>query len=156
MRAVLVVSVLTMTLTSCTGSPSAEKTPGPSPPVSSSTPQTTRSPAATVSLPCNRGAQKGVVVGAEHKIEGAVFGRPLVSPPARDHTNKILWVAKQPGRDDLMVSASLNGTDLQVQRRVEGGPGPSIINVPKAGCWTFSLNWGSNHDVVAVRYDPLR
>ena len=113
----------------------------------------TRGAAAQVSLPCDGGAQKRVVVGAEHKIEGAVFGRPLVSPPARDRSNKILWVAKHPGRDDLMVSASLNGTDLQVQRRVEGGPGPSIINVPRAGCWTFSLNWGSNHDVVAVRYD---
>ena len=154
MRAVLVVSVLTLALTSCTGSPSAQKTPGPSPPVSSSTPQPTRD-ATPVALPCNRGAQKRLVVGAEHKIEGAVFGRPLVSPPARHRHNKILWVAKQPGRDDLIVSAALNGTDIQVQRRVEGGPGPSIINVPKAGCWTFSLSWGSNHDVVAVRYDPL-
>ena len=154
MRAVLVVSVLTLALTSCTGSPSAQKTPGPSPPVSSSTPQPTRD-TTPVSLPCNRGAQKLVVVGAEHKIEGTLAGRPLMSPPARDHNNKILWAAKQAGRDDLMVSASLNGTDLQVQRRVDGGPGPSIINVPRAGCWTFSLTWGSHHDVVAVRYDPL-
>jgi hypothetical protein len=39
-----------------------------------------------------------------------------------------------------------------VQRRVQGGPGASIINMPRAGCWTFSLRWPGNHDVVAIRY----
>ncbi len=81
-----------------------------------------------------------------------MFGRPLLVPPAKDHTNKILWVDRKAGAADLLISASLNGSDLRVQRRVAGGPGPSIINVPKAGCWTFSLTWGDNHDVVAVRY----
>jgi hypothetical protein len=51
-----------------------------------------------------------------------------------------------------VIYASLNGDDLRVQRRVEGGPGPSIINVPEAGCWSFSLTWADNHDDVAVRY----
>ena len=75
-----------------------------------------------------------------------------MAPPARDHANKILWVAKNSAAGDMVISASLNGQDLRVQRRVEGGPGPSIINVPKAGCWTFSLTWPDNQDVVAVRY----
>jgi hypothetical protein len=80
----------------------------------------------------------------------------MMSPPARDHTNKILWIATQAGPGDLVISASLNGYDLRVQRRVEGGPGPSIVNVPKAGCWTFSLRWPDNRDLVAVRYKRSR
>jgi hypothetical protein len=150
MRVVLVVCFIALVLTSCTGPPVVEQAPDASAPSSVSS-ATTSGAARPVSLPCDGGAQKRVV-GAQHRIVGAVFGRPLMAPPARDHANKILWVAEQLSARDLVVAASLNGTDLRVQRRVEGGPGPSIINVPRAGCWTFSLRWGDNHDAVAVRY----
>ena len=146
MRPALALPVIGLVLTSCTGSPTTQKMPGPSAPVS-----VTPGTSAPVSLPCGSGAQKRVV-GARHLIRGEIFGRPLMAPPARDHTNKILWSARNSGEGDLIVTASLNGDDLRVRRRVAGGPGPSIINLPKAGCWTFVLRWPGSHDLVAVRY----
>ena len=144
------VPVIAVVLTSCTGSTVVQKPSDTSAPTAVSSSTTSRG-VAPVSLPCTGGVQKRVV-GTRHSIVGAVFGRPLMAPPAGDHANKILWVAKRAGAADLVVSASLNGTDLRVQRRVEGGPGPSIINMPEAGCWTFSLTWDDNRDAVAVRY----
>jgi hypothetical protein len=113
-------------------------------------------PRIPVSLPCSHGMQQRLV-GARHNITGEVFAPRLVSPPSRRYANKILWSSRQTGPADLLISASLNGTALQVERRVEGdltpGPSrPSTINVPKAGCWTFSLKWSNTSDLVAVRY----
>jgi len=34
----------------------------------------------------------------------------------------------------------------QVARRVGGGPGPSIINLPATGCWPFTLRWSDHTD----------
>ena len=151
MRAVAAVAVVALTLTSCTDSPEADPEPAPSAPVSVPTADAAPTRAEPVSLPCGKGAAS-IVVGARKKIEGLVAGRPLTSPRSRVRNNKILWVARPAGRGDLQISASLNGTDLQVLRHVEGGPGPSIINVPRAGCWTFAMTWADQHDLVAVRY----
>jgi hypothetical protein len=109
-----------------------------------------------VSLPCGRGAPRHLV-GARHHISGDVFGWPLRAPPDRDHANKILWRTRHSGGGDLFVAASLNGSTVRVHRHVEqsmsvGTAMPSIINVPQAGCWTFSLRWGHQRDLVAVRY----
>jgi hypothetical protein len=111
------------------------------------------------SLQCGGNPRR--LVGASRDIVGEVFAPRLMSPPSREYSNKILWTSDQQGSADLLLSASLNGTDLSVQRRVEGHltPGssrPSIINVPEAGCWTFSLRWGTASDVVAVRYSRPR
>jgi hypothetical protein len=38
-----------------------------------------------------------------------------------------------------MQGATSVGTP--VARRVPGGPGPSIIDLPAAGCWRFTLTW---------------
>jgi hypothetical protein len=98
----------------------------------------------------------------KHNIIGEVFAPRLVSPPSRQYANKILWTSEQTGGSaDLLITASLNGSSLHAERRVEGNmaPGssrPSIIDVPKAGCWTFSLRWGETGDVVAVRYSRSR
>ena len=165
MKAVLTGVLILLGCTSCTGSPTSgapERSTAPpevsvSPPVRTPDTAGSRTP---VSLPCPDGAQPRVVVGARHKIVGDVFGWPLVAPPARDHSNKILWRsrhAEAAGRADLHISASLNGSVLRIQRRVEGDltPGPfrpSIIDVPESGCWTLSLRWGHTRDTVAVRY----
>ncbi len=154
MRAFLAGFLTILALTSCTGSPDAptpDKKANPAPTDRVSTPEQSPGPAAPVSLSCG-GVEQALVVGTRQKITGEVFGRPLLVPPPRDHNNKILWRASQRGPGDLVISASLNGSDLRVQRLVEGGPGPSIINMPEAGCWTFSLKWPGHHDVVAVRY----
>ena len=87
-------------------------------------------------------------------ITGNIFGLPLTSPPSPDHNNKILWEARTDGAGALFITATLKGNGLTVRRRVENGPGPSIINMPEPGCWTFDLTWAAGHDVMAVRYDP--
>lgn len=48
----------------------------------------------------------------------------------------------------------LDGTAVgPVQRRtVGGGPGPSIIDMPTAGCWQFTLRWSGHTDTVDLPY----
>ncbi len=43
-----------------------------------------------------------------------------------------------------------------VSRIVQGGPGPSIINLPAAGCWRLALHWAGHSDSLDVRYAPNR
>ena len=151
MRATLASFVIVAALTSCSGSPGSRMPERPSPEATGQLSAETATPAAAVSLPCAPGVQ-ALITGERHNIVAEVFGRPLTSPPSGDHKNKILWRAKPTGPGDMVISASLNGSDLLVRRRVEGGPGPSIINLPEAGCWTFSLAWPGHHDLVAIRY----
>ena len=77
---------------------------------------------------------------------------PLVVPPAADRTNKILWVSRvgwTPGTS-LQIHATL--ADRTVTRTVDGGPGPSIIDLPAPGCWWLYLTWGNNYDHRDVGY----
>jgi hypothetical protein len=39
-----------------------------------------------------------------------------------------------------------------VSRVVPGGPGPSTINLPAAGCWRFTLTWRTGHDTLDLAY----
>jgi len=84
-------------------------------------------------------------------IVGVVFGDQLRVPPMAGRNNKILWVAKTWGLP-LKIHATLHGSSLAADREVAGGPGPSTIDMPKAGCWTFTLTWGANQDELAVPY----
>jgi hypothetical protein len=161
--------MLALVLTGCTDSTVAPRGSGAPPP---SEPRVTKpvtepdgvEPATPVreSLPCPAAVQRELV-GRRHGIVGHsfVWPKPLRSPPLPNRHNKILWQLQRPGRAadaaDLLISASLNGSATVVHRRVEGHltPGstrPSIVDVPEPGCWTFSLTWGRERDVVSVRY----
>jgi hypothetical protein len=94
------------------------------------------------------------VTGSKGNIVGVLFGS-LHAPPAADEGNKILWVATGTGGagdPDLKIHATLNGSDIAVDRVVTGGPGPSLIDVPKAGCWTFTLSWSGHQEQLALPY----
>src|SRR4051794_26645088 len=111
MRAVLMGFLLLVGLTACTGSgaPDAHVEPTRSTsPVAGPTPDAPGSAtrAAATSLPCPRGTPRRLV-GARHTIVGAVFAPRLVSPPARQYRNKVLWTSRQRGSADLLVSATL-------------------------------------------------
>jgi hypothetical protein len=43
-----------------------------------------------------------------------------------------------------------------VGRKVIGGPGPSIINLPTAGCWRFTLRWSGQLDTLDLTYAANR
>jgi hypothetical protein len=94
------------------------------------------------------------VTGTGGDIVGVLFGS-LHAPTVGDQGNKILWVARVAGGagdPDLKIHATLNGSTLAVDRVVSGGPGPSLIDVPRAGCWTFTLSWNDHQEQVAVPY----
>jgi hypothetical protein len=96
------------------------------------------------------------VIGEKGHIVGVVFGYPLRAPTAAaGRNNKILWVsnaAKAGAPPDLVIAAHLNGTSATAKRTIAGGPGPSIVDMPRAGCWTFDLTWSGVHDRLAVPY----
>jgi len=78
----------------------------------------------------------------------------LHSPPLTRRTNKILWVSKvAPTRaSPLRIRATLASTGQTAVMEVTGGPGPSIIDLPSAGCWSFSLRWAWTKDHLDLRY----
>ncbi len=100
------------------------------------------------------------MIGRSGAIAAILFAHPLESPPPVSHTNKILWVSRRPvtSLTTLRISAQrMRGTQLlgkPVQRRVAGGPNPSIINLPHTGCWRFSLRWSGRRDSLDLQYRP--
>lgn len=95
------------------------------------------------------------VMGDGGTIVAAIFGHPLAVTRPDGSSNKILWVAKAsepPG--DLQIDATRDGTGDAVQRRVPGGPGPSIIDLPQAGCWRLTLTWSGHSDTMDLVYQP--
>ena len=85
---------------------------------------------------------------------GVLFGNPLKAPPAADHNNKILWVSKAPINtpSDFAIVAKLAGTGETFQPKVDQAPGPSIIDMPRAGCWRFTLTWSGHVDTMDLTY----
>lgn len=99
------------------------------------------------------------VLSAHGDIVAVLWARhdPLVTPAPPGQNNKILWVSKPlTGSSSLEITAQLLvGGSLvgPVQRRVvAGGPGPSIIDMPTAGCWQFTLRWGGRPDTIDLPY----
>jgi hypothetical protein len=99
-------------------------------------------------------------VGRLGWIAALLFAQPLLAPPGRTYNNKILWVARKPlaRPSDLRITAQrmvgVRPVGAPVKRRVQGGPGPSIINVPRAGCWRFTLHWAGSVDELDLAYVP--
>jgi hypothetical protein len=92
------------------------------------------------------------------RIVAILFGRVLHAPPAEEVNNKILWVARSRGADPLSIEAVRDGDGRTVHREVPGGPGPSTVDLPAAGCWHLTLRWGSEperRDTMDLEYvDP--
>ena len=95
------------------------------------------------------------VVGERGDIVGVLFGFPLSSPRTGDRSNKILWVSRPEltAPSDLKIHAKLDGTSTVADRKVVGGPGPSIVDLPESGCWTVDLRWSGHVDTVRLKYD---
>jgi hypothetical protein len=78
----------------------------------------------------------------------------LYAPLLPDRGNKILWVSRLSLAPVglLKIRATLVSTGQTVTREVTGGPGPSTIDMPAAGCWIFALSWSGHTDQVSLRY----
>jgi hypothetical protein len=96
------------------------------------------------------------VLGARGDIVAILWARKdaLRAPPLADQNNKILWVSRLPQRpaSPLKIKAVLAGRHTTVYREVTGGPGPSYVNLPAAGCWLLELSWSGHTDQVRLRY----
>jgi len=97
-------------------------------------------------------------LGASNRIAAIVFGQPLLSPPGKTRNNKILWVSHSAVRplSDLRIRAhrmvGSKAVGRPVIRTVTGGPGPSIVDLPLAGCWRLVLSWSGRTDTLDLRY----
>jgi hypothetical protein len=101
------------------------------------------------------------VLGASGDIVAVLFGYPLLSPPSHSRNNKILWVSRvKTVPTNLSSSLRIKAQRMKgsrpvgsaVSRTVAHGPGPSIINLPAAGCWRFTLRWSGRVDTLDLRY----
>ena len=96
-------------------------------------------------------------VGRSGEIAAIVFGFPLQAPPSTVRNNKILWVSRQVTiADRLDISAQqMDGATAvgdPVKQSVAGGPGPSIVDLPTAGCWRFTVSWADRTDSLDLEY----
>jgi len=91
------------------------------------------------------------LVGQQGAIVAVPFGWPLRDHQPRGRSNKILWVARS-GAGPLTIVAVERETGQRVTRELPDGPGPSIVDLPRAGCWRFDLRWADQHDELMVRY----
>jgi hypothetical protein len=96
------------------------------------------------------------VMGSQGDIVAVLFGHPLSAPEAKDHSNKILWVAssEQDPMQPLVVDAVKDGTTQVVRRTIANGPGPSYLDLPTPGCWHLDLSWdgGKQRDSLNLVY----
>lgn len=78
----------------------------------------------------------------------------LRSPSPQHRSNKILWVSRIPlaAPHPLVIKGTLADGTRTMTVAVPGGPGPSIIDVPVPGCWTFHLRWSAHTDELKLRY----
>jgi hypothetical protein len=101
------------------------------------------------------------VFGAKGEIVAVLFSQPLTVGREEGPANKILWVARPaatPSADPgaaatLVITATLNGTTTRATREVAGGPGPSIVDLPQAGCWHLDLRWSGRTDTMDLVYE---
>jgi hypothetical protein len=88
-------------------------------------------------------------IGTSSDAIAYLFAGQLVagnSPRPDGSNNKILWVVKD-AQWGFTVSGSPLGTSQSVVR-VAGGP--SIVDVPSAGCWTFRLSRNSDKKLLST------
>ena len=93
-------------------------------------------------------------------VTALVFGYPLrAGNPGSGRQNKILWIMRLPRRHTpLYLSARPLHANHPVVRQTwpaDSSPGqiyPSIVDVPRAGCWRITLHWAGHTDAIALRY----
>jgi hypothetical protein len=98
------------------------------------------------------------VATEEGNAVGFLFADPLrVAPRTDGRNNKILWVVREPRKgQDLLLDGKLGDISVNVTKPADSGPGeiyPSIVDVPTAGCWRFTLHWGPNTGHVDLLYE---
>ena len=98
------------------------------------------------------------VMSRSGDVVAILFGYPLSSPPRADVTNKILWVLRAGPTTPVEISAQQLAGATRVgasaARRLDEGFGPSIVDLPNAGCWRLTLAFGDRTDTIDLDYAP--
>jgi hypothetical protein len=95
------------------------------------------------------------VVGTHGRITAILFGGQLYAPPSPDVRNKVLWVSRTGADGPLRIDATRAGSGEHAHREIAQGPGPSYVDLPRAGCWELNLRWGpsaAQQDSLALSY----
>ncbi len=106
----------------------------------------------------NPGGLPYVLASPAHAA-GFLFGYPLSASRRQGPSNKILWVVGLPRNgSSLEISGHpLNALSpsVHVTQAANSSPGeiyPTIVDVPKVGCWHFDLVWSGNTTSVDLMY----
>jgi hypothetical protein len=99
------------------------------------------------------------VLSRQRNVAAFVFGQPLQAHRSDGRTNKILWVVREPrnGRP-LRIAGRRARTRARIAPIVlpaGSEPGeiyPSTVNVPRPGCWVFTLSWGPHRATIGLVY----
>ena len=96
-------------------------------------------------------------VGSGRQHRGHRVRLPAHGSGPSSTNNKVrLWVAKWVDGSDLVIDAQrMDGAvpvGSPVMRRVEYGPGPSIVDLPDTGCWRLTLRWAGLVDTLDLEY----
>ncbi len=88
------------------------------------------------------------VLGEDGRIVAILFEQPLVA----EREQKILWVSRELVNEPTDLEITAEREETVVTRKVAGGPGPSGIEMPGSGCWTFDLRWAGRSDRLRLAY----
>lgn len=160
--------VLALILTACEQMPVTRNT-GESPPAASPLKGACGGTVVSDGLPPTwaRGGWNGVkgtvwpvpwAIGTGGGAVAYLFAIQLVaggSPRTDGTNNKVLWVVKDAAVSDFVV----RGHPLESANPVvEVSGGPSIVDPPSAGCWSFQLSWtagGITRNTSTINLDVL-
>jgi hypothetical protein len=97
-------------------------------------------------------------LGSRGAIGAVIFGWPLKSPPLPGRNNKILWVPRHTAKSiapfwiRLQLMKGNEAVGAPVRKIIATGPGPSIVDVPAAGCWRLTFSWSGRRDTLDLEY----
>jgi hypothetical protein len=95
------------------------------------------------------------VIASPPLAAGFLFGYPLTAGRTNP-SNKILWVVGKPrASSSLDITARSEGVSVKESVPPDSGPGeiyPSIVDVPRAGCWHIELRWAGNTAALDLLY----
>jgi hypothetical protein len=95
----------------------------------------------------------------EGNLLGVLFVDEYVAPPRTGGpTNKILWISRE-SRDGssltLTLTSSATGPPVSATQPADSGPGeiyPSIVDVPRPGCWNVVAEWAGHRATLELAY----
>ena len=97
-------------------------------------------------------------LGSKGAIGAVIFGWPLKSPPLSGRNNKILWVPRHTAKTiapfwiRLQLMNGDQAVGAPIRKIISTGPGPSIVDVPTAGCWRLTFSWSGRRDTLDLEY----